>query len=120
PSYAILAGVEWGIKEKVDVMNLSLGGPNAGFLEKRVYAKAQEQNIVVVAASGNDGELVNSYPASFPEVLSVGAVDKNFLIAPFSNWSESLDVVAPGVAVYSAVPQGTGRKASSKMITEEE
>ena len=117
PSDAILRGVEWGIVEKVDVINLSLGGGMSSFLAKAVYAKAQMENIVVVAASGNDGQLTDSYPAAYPEVLSVGAVDKNLVIAPFSNWSSTLNVVAPGVDIYSAVPQGTGRKAMAKITS---
>lgn len=116
-SMAILSGVEWGIKEKVDVMNLSLGGPFASAYAQRVYAKAEANNIVVVAASGNDGKLVDSYPASYNEVLSVGAVDAKLNIASFSNWSSNLDVVAPGVEVYSSVPQGTGRAASAAVTT---
>lgn len=115
PSVAILDGVEWGIKERVDVMNLSLGGPFASSFARRVYQKAEQNNIVVVAASGNDGKDTDSYPASYNEVLSVGAVDANLMIASFSNWSINLDVVAPGVKVYSAVPQGTGRMASAKV-----
>lgn len=117
PSEAVLEGVEWGIAEKVDVMNLSLGGPMSSSSARVAYAKAQAKNIVVIAASGNDGQLTNSFPASYSEVLSVGAVDKNLLIADFSNWSSTLDVVAPGVDVYSAVPQGTGRMGKSKITS---
>lgn len=108
---AILQGVEWAIKEKVDIVNMSLGGPNGMAMARQVYKKAEAANIVVIAASGNDGEMVDSFPASYPEVFSVGAVDKNLVLASFSNWSNSLDIVAPGVEVYSSVPKGSGREA---------
>ena len=112
-SLGILRGVEWGITEGVDVINMSLGGGFGNEAGRRVYAKAEENNIVVVAASGNDGERRNMFPASYPEVFSVGAVDFDLQIASFSNWNDHLDLVAPGVNVFSAVPRGSGRSASA-------
>ncbi|MBV2168695.1 MAG: S8 family serine peptidase, partial [Bdellovibrio sp.] len=65
-----------------------------------------------VAASGNSGTPKVSYPAALPTVIAVGAIDINLQKAQFSQWGPELAVVAPGVAVVSSVPQGTGRESS--------
>lgn len=110
-SIAIVAGVEWGIKEKVQVMSLSLGGPMTSSSEIKAFKAAEAAGITVIAASGNDGKPSVSYPAALPTVLAVGAVDSTLAKAKFSNWGPELGLVAPGVAVNSSVPQGTGRVA---------
>lgn len=108
---AILAGVNWAIAEKVHVVNMSLGGPVPSNIARETYRKAAEAGVVVVAASGNDGNGSVSYPAAYPHVIAVGAVDSKLKKAEFSQWGKELDVVAPGVQVLSSVPQGTGQLA---------
>jgi serine protease len=106
----IVEGVEWGIAEKVDVMNLSLGGPGLSPSASQAYAKAEKAGVVVVAASGNDGTGKVSFPAAIKTVIAVGALNPDLTKASFSQWGPELDVVAPGVNVLSSVPQGTGRE----------
>lgn len=108
---AVANGINWGITEKVDVISMSLGGPFGTAAEKRAVEAADRAGIVVVAASGNDGQGTVSFPAAFPTVIAVGAVDVNSQKAAFSNWGPQLAIVAPGVAVVSSVPRGTGREA---------
>ncbi len=57
---------------------------------------AQTQNITVVVAAGNSGKGQVAYPASSPNVISVGATDKDNRRAFFSNYGSGLDLVAPG------------------------
>lgn len=111
PSSAILRGVEWGINQGVDVINMSLGGGMYDEANARVYQTAEDRNVVVVAASGNDGKNSILYPAAYKSVFSVGAIDFDLNPAGFSNWDSNLDVVAPGVDIYSSVPKGSGREA---------
>lgn len=111
PGSAILAGVDWAIEAKMDVVNMSLGGAFGSPTAQRAYQKAEDNNVVIIAASGNDGRGSVGFPAGYPSVLSVGAISENLEIAPFSNWGSNLDVVAPGVDVLSSFPQGTGREA---------
>lgn len=112
-SIAIVAGIEWGIQQKVHVMSLSLGGPMTSSSEMRAFKAAEAAGITVVAASGNDGKPVVSYPAALPTVLAVGAVDSTLTKAKFSNWGPELGLVAPGVEVNSSVPVGSGRVAKT-------
>ncbi|MCC7405720.1 MAG: S8 family serine peptidase [Bdellovibrionales bacterium] len=109
PMAAILSGVNWGIQEKVDVMNLSLGGPSPSDAARKAYQKAADAGIAVVCASGNDGVKKVSFPAAYPSTIAVGAVDNTKKKADFSQWGPELDIVAPGVGVVSSVPQGSGR-----------
>ncbi len=109
---AIMAGIDWAIGEGIDVVNMSLGSPFSSATGAAIYKKAEEANVVVVAASGNNGRGFISYPAGYPHVLSVGAIDEAKNIAEFSNWGTNLDVVAPGVSILSSVPQGVGREST--------
>jgi subtilisin family serine protease len=111
-SVAIVQGVNWGIDQQVQVMSLSLSGPFATPAEQDAFARAEQANVVVVAASGNESKATVGFPAALPSVLAVGAVDSAGSRAPFSNYGPELGVVAPGVNVYSSVPRGTGRATS--------
>ena len=61
---------------------------------------AVSQGIVVVAAAGNDANSVN-YPARYDEVIAVAALDQNGSLATFTSKDETIDIVAPGVDIYS-------------------
>lgn len=107
---AVSRGINWGIEEKVDVITMSLGGPLGSLSEKRAVEAADAAGITVIAASGNEGTPRVSYPAAFPTVIAVGAVDSTSTRASFSQYGPELDITAPGVAVVSAVPVGSGRE----------
>ncbi|MFA6666356.1 MAG: S8 family serine peptidase [Armatimonadota bacterium] len=92
---------------KVNVINLSLGGPGRSELLATKIAQATASGIVVVAASGNDYNYTDSgvsYPAAFPECISVGATDINDNIAAFSNQGQAMvdhGITAPGKDIPS-------------------
>jgi serine protease len=88
---------------------MSLGGARVTPLEQAALAKAEKVGVTVVAASGNDGTAIVSFPAAIETVIAVGATDIKNQKAKFSQWGPELDIVAPGVDVISSVPQGTGR-----------
>src|SRR5207237_4304232 len=58
-----------------NVVSMSLGGPLSSQTEQRMAAKLTRQGILLVAAAGNDGNALFSYPASYQGVLSVAAID---------------------------------------------
>ncbi len=107
---AIASGIDWAVAEKVSVINMSLGGAWSTPAERNAIEKAEEAGVSVVAASGNDGTNRVGYPAALPTVIAVGAVDSTLKKAEFSQYGPELDIVAPGVAVLSAVPQSSGRE----------
>jgi thermitase len=82
------------------VVSLSVSGPNSTTLANAVAA-ASDHGSLVVAAAGNDGAATPSYPAAYPQVVSVAAVDRNGAHAPFSTANADVEVSAPGVDILS-------------------
>jgi serine protease len=94
------------------IVNLSLGTNQRSEVEEGFYRQLlARHDALIVAAAGNDGNPTVSYPAAYPGVVGVGAVDRNAEIAVFSNTGVDLDLVAPGVEVLSSVPRGSGGEA---------
>jgi serine protease len=96
------------------VVNLSLGGAGNSETEASFYAGLAERGVLVVAAAGNSGARQVFFPAAYPGVLAVGALDAKNKHATFSHTGAGLDLSAPGVAVLSAVPRGASLEASIK------
>lgn len=101
--FNVALGLIWAVDHGAKVLNLSLGGPKNETLKRAVdYALAK--NVVVVTAMGNDGKNSKAYPAAFPGVISVGAVDFDKQKADFSNYGDWISVTAPGVNIMSTMP----------------
>lgn len=90
-----------GSLDDADVISMSLGGPDSTLLRDAV-AYAYGYNVTLVAASGNEGASYPSYPALYPEVIAVGAIDINYNAPAWSN--RNPDFVAPGVNILSTYP----------------
>ena len=114
-SVAITSGIDWAVQQKVDVVNMSLGGAFMTSAEGAALQRAEAAGVTVVCASGNDGKPKVSFPGAAPTALAVGAIDVNLVKADFSNWGPELDIVGPGVDVMSSVPVGTGRGGSAQI-----
>lgn len=83
-----------------DVINLSIGGfPDDPDLVTAV-AEAEAAGVTLIAAAGNDGSASDIYPAAFPEVLSVGALNPVGERAPYSNFAPSVEAWAPGGQLF--------------------
>lgn len=109
---SIIKALEYAIAKKVDVINLSLGGANSSAIENEVIQRAVRAGIVIVAAAGNDALKGNSvfYPASYENVISVGAVDENNSRSSFSNYNQYVDLVAPGERILTTFPKQSYNK----------
>lgn len=84
------------------VINLSVGGPGISRMEQAAIDYAYSKGVLVVAASGNEGIELEEYgPGGRDNVLTVGATYFDDRAAAFSNFGESVDLVAPGVDVLS-------------------
>lgn len=99
----IVAGIYWLVDTaNVHVLNLSLGlSQDIAALDSAIQY-ATSRGVVVVAAAGNDGRRGLNYPARYPSVIAVGALDSLNTRASFSNFGPELDVVAPGTGIWSA------------------
>ncbi|MFN8945447.1 MAG: S8 family serine peptidase, partial [Pseudobdellovibrionaceae bacterium] len=120
PNTSIAQGINWGIEQKVDVISMSLGGGFITNTEKLAVQAAENAGVVIVAASGNSCTAAGtgcspiSFPAALPTAIAVGAINPELKKTEFSQFGPGLDVVAPGAAVVSTVPVGTGR--NSKVL----
>jgi subtilisin family serine protease len=99
----IAAGIRWAVDHGARVLNMSLGGYSDTFVERDAIAYAVSRGAVVVAAMGNDATDEPSYPAAYPGVIAVGAIDQADRLAPFSNTGAHVALVAPGVDVLCTV-----------------
>jgi len=86
------------------VVSMSLGGSFSSTVESNAFQAAYDAGVLSVAAAGNAGNRTMSYPASYPSVISVAAVDSNKLVASFSQQNSQVELSAPGVGVLSTVP----------------
>lgn len=94
--YEVINGIYWATDHGAKVINLSLGDDQHSDLLYEAIRYAYEHDVVLVAASGNDNVSKPMYPAAYPEVLAVGAVNQRNEKASFSNYGDYLDVTAPG------------------------
>lgn len=102
----VAVGIIWAADHGADVINMSLGGPDSGVMRSAAdYAVSRE--VAVFAAAGNDGRDEVSYPAGYPGVVGVGAVDRTHQVAYFSNRGSHVDLAAPGVQIWSSYPTST-------------
>jgi subtilisin family serine protease len=131
---SVLAGINWAITNQCRIVSMSLGVPRkAGDAYSQVYETVAQRALaagtLLIAAAGNESErpdVINpvGHPADCPSVMAVGAVDSRLQIAPFSTRSinpdgGSVDIAAPGVAVYSTMPmpERYARKSGTSMAT---
>lgn len=95
----LIAAINWASsRSEIDVINLSLGGlgPSQSLRDAIDRAWAGGNGQLVVAAAGNQGTDEATYPAAFPNVVGVGAVDGAGVRASYSNIGASVNLVAPG------------------------
>lgn len=99
----IAYGIIWAVDHGARIISMSLGGPQNETVKRAVeYALAKDT--VLVAAMGNDGKNVKSFPAALPGVISVGSVTFSKQRSDFSNFGSWISVVAPGSEILSTLP----------------
>ena len=102
----VVEGIQWAVGHGADVINLSLGGEGGSAAIDTAVDYALDHDVAVVAAAGNDGVDTPNYPAAAPGVVSVGATDHSGQLAHFSNWGDTVDLVAPGMDIASTANGG--------------
>lgn len=105
----VVDAINYAVEKDVDIISMSLGMSKGDTKLERAIKTAISRNILVVCAAGNEGDgnydvFEYSYPASYVDVISVGAVDKKGIPASFSNSNLVVDLVAPGVDIISTYP----------------
>jgi hypothetical protein len=84
-----------------DVINISWGSPYPSSLIEEAIDYAIGKGVLPIAASGNSGAEDNFYPASLPQVFTVGASNSDDEVTYFSTYGNHIEVVAPGQDILS-------------------
>lgn len=111
--------IEQAVNAGAHIINVSAGqltdnGEAEGWLDRAVQL-CRDNNVLIVAAAGNDGCECLHVPASLPTVLAVGAMNDQGKPIDFSNWGESYQnqgILAPGENILGAKPGGGTQKLS--------
>lgn len=99
--------IKWATDHGARVMNLSFGSEGSSRFRSAI-AEAQAADVVMVAGSGNLPDDGKHFPGAYPEVLTVGAVDRDGKVASFSRTGPQVDLVAPGVDITSPYRDSSG------------
>jgi subtilisin len=108
----IIAAVEQAMTQDVQVTNNSYGSSeDPGYLVQMFFDAADAAGILQIGAAGNDGNLFGIgenciYPARWASVVATAATTQDDTRAYFSSTCPEVELVAPGWAIYSTVPDG--------------
>ncbi|MEX1119861.1 MAG: S8 family serine peptidase [Terrimicrobiaceae bacterium] len=100
-SFTTAEAVLYAVDEGARVISMSLGTAGDSQVLRDAIQYAISQNVAVVAAVGNDGVGSVYYPANYPGVIAVSAVDAKGQRGIFSNYGSGVTVAAPGVGVVT-------------------
>ena len=99
-SAALIRALDWLLAEKVQIINLSLGGAGDQVMQK-AFSKLATLNVILVAAAGNGGPTAApAYPAAYPGVIAVTATDAADNLYAQANRGSYVTLAAPGVDIW--------------------
>ena len=107
---ALIDSINYAVDQKVDIINMSLGGRSNIPQLYDAVKRAHDANIIICCASGNeakgDGGTVDEfcYPGAYGEVIEVGAINKQMKPSTFSNSNNLVDCVCYGERILSCYP----------------
>src|SRR5262245_15586176 len=105
-SWTLLRAIDWAVQNKANVLNLSFVGPEDDALHLALQA-ATARRVIAVAAAGNNGPTAApAFPAAYPEVIAVTAVDAKDRRYEKANRGAYIAVAAPGVDILAPVAGG--------------
>ncbi len=112
----IAEAIRYAADKGADVINLSLGGTGDSKFLSEAIDYAYQKNVVIVAAAGNSNQNSSSYPARYPHVISVAALDSVGAKAPYSNFGAGIDIAAPGGSETGKILEETIDPVSGKPV----
>ncbi len=108
----LLSALEWMEALGVQYVNMSFTGPRDDLIEAAIR-RMSKKGVVFIAAAGNHGpNAPPSYPAAYPDVIAVTAINRKGESYRSANRGSYIDVAAPGVDIPAALPmpsRGSGR-----------
>lgn len=109
----IIRGLDWCTQNNIEIINLSFGSDQPSRALHEAVKKVVAAGKIIVSAAGNDGTYQSvDYPAAYPEVVAVGAIDELNQITPFTSRGAELNLVAPGTNILSTTLKGFFKRLS--------
>jgi subtilisin family serine protease len=100
-TFNLVRGIDWALSRRARVLNMSFAGPSDPLLEASIKA-ASAKGAITVAAAGNGGpQAAPAYPAAYPGVIAVTAIDVADRLYSLANRGNYITVAAPGVDVLT-------------------
>lgn len=117
-AYKVAQGIIWAVDNGVQILNISIViNESYPFLEFATQY-AWDKGCLIIAAAGNTASCNPVFPAAYPHVLGVSATDKQDSLAIWSNRGDWVDLAAPGVDIYSTLPNNCfGTRSGSSYST---
>jgi len=99
----VIEGLDWAVANHLQVVNMSLGTSSDVASLHEAVKRVNAAGIIQVAAAGNSGPGANTvnYPAKYPEVIAVAALDSADNVPSWSSRGPEVDLAAPGVNINS-------------------
>ncbi len=113
----VASAIIYAVKMGAKVINMSFGDKIYSQVLKDVIEYAHSKNVVLVASAGNSASYLTHYPSGFNEVISVGAIQQDELLASFSNYGSTIDLVAPGTQILSTTLDNKYQKVSGTSVS---
>jgi len=104
--FRVMKGLYKAEEAGANIINLSLGSQNKSDAIEAVIHELHQRGISIVAAGGNDSTSTVQFPAQESEAIAVTSTDSADVKPPFANYSDDVDLTAPGVGVLSSFRDG--------------
>ena len=114
----IAEAIRYAADNQADVINMSLGGAGESQLMEDAINYAHSKGVLIIAAAGNSNQNSASYPARYPHVVGVAALDLVGIKAPYSNFGAGVDIAAPGGSETGKILQETINPETGESIFE--
>ncbi len=112
----VASAIIYAVKMGAKIINMSFGDRIYSEVLKDVIDYAHSQNVILVGSAGNSASDLPHYPSGFNEVISVGAIQEDEILAGFSNYGSTIDLVAPGSQIITTTLDNRYNKFSGTSV----
>ena len=117
-SPAVAKGIVWATNNGAKVINLSLTFTEPDKALEDAVDYAWSKGAIIVAAAGNDGGSLPTYPACYANCLAVTATNSDDLLVQLAKYGDWVDIATPGANIFSTLPGNDyGYKSGTSMAT---
>ena len=105
----LIEALNWCVENRIQVINMSFGSTTDNLSFHEAIVTAFNAGILMISSAGNNGSSggIIEFPAKYPEVIAVSAVDQFNRFASFSSSGPEIEFIAPGVNIFSTYKNGS-------------